>query len=125
MLGKFKDEAKGLVIVEFVGTKPKVYSYDMYDPSQPEQKTGKLVHKGVSKYATEVSTGKALTHENIKDVLFDNASLKVERMHFVSKNHRVSTIREEKKATDDYDSKRWIEEGETDTRALGHFKNIV
>ena len=123
--GKFKDEGKGLIIVEFVGTKPKVYSYEMYDPSKPDKKTGKLVHKGVSKYATEIGTGKALTHENIKDVLFNNASLKVERMHFVSKNHRVSTIREEKKATDDYDSKRWIEEGETDTRALGHFKNIV
>ena len=125
VLGAFKDEAKGLSIVEFVGTKPKVYSYVMYDPSKPDEKKGKLVHKGVSKYATEVSTGRALSHGNIKDVLFNNASLTVERMHFVSKNHRVSTIREEKKATDDYDSKRWIEEGETDTRALGHFKNTA
>ena len=125
MLGKFKDEAEGHIITEFVGTKPKVYSYEMMNPSQPDEKWGKLVHKGVSKYATEVGTGRALTHENIKDVLFNNASLTVERMHFVSKNHRVSTVPEKKKATDSYDSKRWIEDGKTDTRALGHFKNIA
>ena len=107
------------------GSNTKVYSYLVYAPSRPEDERGKLMHMRVFTYATEVSTGEALTHENSKDVLFDKASLTVESMHFMLRDHLVSTAPGEKEASDDHNSMRCIEKGMTDTRALGHLQNSV
>ena len=66
IIGKFKDEAAGVSICEFVGLRSKMYSY-MKD-NRKGGKTAKGIKKNVIK--------KNITHENYKDVLFNN-----EQMH--------------------------------------------
>ena len=46
VIGKFKDEAAGMVIIEFVGLKPKMYSYRT---ESKNNKTAKGVKKNVIK----------------------------------------------------------------------------
>ena len=124
VIGKFKDEAEGLIISEFVGLKPKVYSFIVDEESIPDKLIGKRVAKGVPKSSTVVGTDKKISHDNMKDVLVKGNTIRVESTQFRSTNHNIRTVREAKKAMDNYDSKRWHVEGTHDTRALGHHKNI-
>ena len=73
VLGKFKDEASGVPIIEFVGLRSKMYSY-MKD-NDKDVKTAKGIKKNVIK--------KDIKHEDYKEVLFNN-----KQMH-----HTIKTIR--------------------------------
>ena len=75
VIGKFKDEAAGIPICEFVGLRSKMYSY-MKD-NQQGGKTAKGIKKNVIK--------KDIKHNNYKETLFNN-----EQMY-----HKIKTIRSE------------------------------
>ena len=59
VVGKFKCESGGLPIIEFVGLRPKMYSYRIKDYNDPnDQGTEKIRVKGVARAAA-----KLLRHE--------------------------------------------------------------
>ena len=72
-IGKFKDEASGVPICEFIGLRSKMYSY--IKDNNEVGRTAKGIKKNIIK--------KDITHENYKKVLFNN-----EQMH-----HTMKTIR--------------------------------
>ena len=83
VIGKFKDEAAGIPITEFIGLRSKMYSY-MKDNDECG-KTAKGIKKNIIK--------KNITHENYKNVLFNN-----EQIH-----HTMKTIRSNKHQLGSYE----------------------
>ena len=75
VIGKFKDEAAGMPIVEFIGLRSKMYSY--VKDNGKNEKTA----KGVRKYVIK----KNITHENYKDCLLNRKQML----------HSMRTIRSE------------------------------
>ena len=73
VIGKFKDEAAGVPIVEFVGLKSKMYS--SLKDNQKNCKTAKGVKKNVIR--------KVINHQHYLDVLSENKI----------SHHRMKTIR--------------------------------
>ena len=72
VIGKFKDEAAGKPIVEFIGLKSKMYSYTTEDKNN---ETAKGVKKSIIK--------REISHSDYRDVLFNK-----EKMH-----HQMRSIR--------------------------------
>ena len=79
-VGKIKDERTGVVIKEFVGLKSKMYSLLVDDSS--EHKKVKDVNKNFVA---------AISHNQYKDVLLNNKSLRHSMNRIQSKNHRIGT----------------------------------
>ena len=73
IIGKFKDEACGIPITEFIGLKSKMYSY-----VKDNEKGGRTA-KGIKKNGIKYN----IRHENYKNTLINN-----EQMH-----HKMKTIR--------------------------------
>ena len=112
VLGMFKDEVKGKVIDEFVGLRAKLYSFKMFEGE--ETKKCKGVKKSVIK--------KSITHEDYKKCLFTGKEQLREMNVIRSYKHEVYTEVVNKIALCSRDDKRYIQEGQTDTLALGHYK---
>ena len=112
VLGRFKDEVGGKVIDEFVGLRAKLYSFKMFEGE--ETKKCKGVKKSVVK--------KSITHEDYKEYLFKGKEQLREMNVIRSYNHEVYTEVVNKIALCYKDDKRYIQEGQTDTLALGHYK---
>ena len=62
VIGKFKDEASGIPVNEFIGLRSKMYSY-IKDTDECDKKA-----KGIKKNVKK----KDIKHENYKDVLFNS-----------------------------------------------------
>ena len=75
-----KDETGGVTIKEFVGLKPKMYSF-LVDDSNEHKKT-----KGMNKNV--VAT---ISHNEYKDVLLNNKCLRHSMNRIQSKDHRIGT----------------------------------
>ena len=71
VIGKFKDEAAGITIVEFIGLRSKMYSY--VKDNGKNEKTA----KGVRKYVIK----KNITHENHKDCLLNGKTNVTQHAH--------------------------------------------
>ena len=75
-----KDETGGVTIKEFVGLKPKMYSF-LVDDSSEHKKT-----KGMNENV--VAT---ISHNQYKDVLLNNICLRHSMNRIQSKDHRIVT----------------------------------
>ena len=64
VIGKFKDEAAGIPITEFIGLRSKMYSY-VKDTGKHEKTA-----KGIRKYMIK----KNIAHQDYKDTLQNNAA---------------------------------------------------
>ena len=64
VIGKFKDEAAGIPITEFIGLRSKMYSY--VKDNGKHEKTA----KGIRKYMIK----KNIAHQDYKDTLQNNAA---------------------------------------------------
>ena len=84
VIGKFKDEAEGVPITEFVGLRSKMYAY------VKENGKGGMTAKGVKKYVIK----NKLTHDNFKNVI-----AKKDRMR-----HKMNTIRSTKHIIGTYEN---------------------
>ena len=112
VLGMFKDEVNGKVIDEFVGLRAKLYSFIMFEVE--ETKKCKGIKKSVVK--------KSITHDDYKKCLF-TGDVQLREMSVIrSYKHVVYTEVVNKIALCSRDDKRYIQEGQTDTLALGHYK---
>ena len=113
VIGKFKDEAAGVPICEFVGLRSKMYSY--IKDNQKGGKTAKGIKKSVIK--------EDITHENYKDTLFNKKQLHHKMKTIRSENHELNSYEINKVSLSCFDDKRYILEDGKTSYAYGH-KNI-
>ena len=109
VIGKMKDEFGGVIIMEFVGLKSKMYSVKKIDGK--EHNTA----KGVS-IATEFN--------NFKDVLFNKKIIRHKMKGIESKKHKLGTYEIDKISLSCFDDKRYVLDDRIHT--VGYFqKNSV
>lgn len=111
VLGKFKDEANGEVMEEFVGLMSKMYAFKTINNAITKKA------KGVKKICLK----KNLNFDHYKKCLFDDQIYYVRVNSIRSFNHQLFSISERKKALSSYDDKRVILEGGIHTLPYGHY----
>ena len=82
VVGKMKDETASVAIEEFVGLKPKMYSY-LVDDNSEHKKT-----KGVNRNV--VAT---INHNEYKDDLLNKKCLRRSMNRIQSKDHKIGTMK--------------------------------
>ena len=110
VIGKFKDEAAGLPIVEFVGLRSKMYS--LMKDNEQGSRTAKGIKKNVIK--------QQLQHDNYKNVLFNKKQLRHEMRVIKSEKHRIGSYVVDKISLSCFDDKRYIHENGVTSYAYGH-----
>ena len=110
IVGMFKDEAGGQIIEEFVGLRPKLYSYKMFENGKEEKRC-----KGVSRSVVKNS----ITHEDYETCLFTGEEQLRKMAVIRSHKHEVYTEEINKVALRGNDNKRFILEDKVHTLALG------
>ena len=113
VIGKFKDEAAGVPICEFVGLRSKMYSYIK------DNKKGGKTAKGIKKNVIKED----ITHEDYKDTLSNNREMYHKMKTTRSQNHELSSYEINKVSLSCFDDKRFIHEDGKTSYAYGH-KNI-
>jgi len=115
VLGKMKDECRGVPIREFVGLRPKMYSL-LYveDGKTIEKKTAKGIAKQVTK--------RDIKHQNYKECLFDKKRQMANMTRIQSFKHNVFSVNLNKIGLSPYDDKRYILDDGVTTLAHGHYK---
>ena len=112
VIGKFKDEAAGVPVVEFVGLRSKMYSY-MKDNDE-----GGKTAKGIKK---NIIT-KNIKHEDYKEVLFNNKQIHHTMKTIRSNNHQLGSFELNKISLSCFDDKRFIHQNGITSYAYGHYK---
>ena len=112
-IGKFKDEAAGVPICEFVGLRSKMYSY-----MKDNQKGGKTA-KGIKKIVIK----NKITHYNYKDTLFNDEQMYHKMKTIRSEKHQLGSYELNKVSLSCFDDKRYIHKNGITSFAYGH-KNI-
>ena len=112
VIGKFKDEAAGVPIVEFVGLRSKMYSY--IKDNDEGGKTAKGIKKNI--------ITKNIKHEDYKEVLFNNKQMHHTMKTIRSNNHQLGSFELNKISLSCFDDKRFIHENGITTSAYGHYK---
>ena len=107
IIGKFKDELGGKVMTEFIGLRPKMYSYTGED----SDKRAKGVKKSV--------LCKTITHEDYKKCLLNHEVFSRDMPGLRSYNHVIKGETVHKVALAPLDTKRYILDG-ISTLAFGH-----
>ena len=110
VIGKFKDEAAGMPIVEFVGLRSKMYSY-MKDNEQ-----GSRTAKGIKKNVIK----QELQHDKYKDVLFNKKKMHHEMRLIKSERHQIGSYVVDKISLSCFDDKRYIHENGVTSYAYGY-----
>ena len=108
VIGKFKDELGGKAMKEFVGIRPKMYSYVGEDSG----KRAKGVKKSVLK--------KTISHEDYKNCLIKNEVYSRDMPGLRSYKHTIHGETVHKIALAPLDTKRYILEDGITTLAFGH-----
>ena len=108
VIGKFKDELGGKVLTEFIGIRPKMYSYVGEDSG----KRAKGVKKSVLK--------KTITHEDYKNCLIKNEVYSRDMPGLRSYKHTIHGETVTKIALSPLDTKRYILEDGITTLAFSH-----
>jgi len=110
VIGKFKDEAAGKPILEFVGLKSKMYSYLIVDE---EHKKAKGVKKNVIK--------KEIKHNDYKDVLFNKKTMHHQMNTIRSDYHQINSYQINKISLSPFDDKRYLLDDEITSYAHGSY----
>ena len=113
VIGKFKDEAAGIPITEFVGLRSKMYSY--IKDNQKGGKTAKGIKKNIIK--------SQIKHEDYKNVLTNNKQIHHTMKTIRSINHQLASYEINKVSLSCFDDKRYISNDGINSYAYGH-KNI-
>ena len=116
VIGKFKCETKGAQIIEFVGLRPKMYSYLYKEKPVLDSATKeKLRGKGISR-----SAARALTHEQYKSQLDCPTANYITNRRLGSKLHRIYAIEFEKRGLCAFDDKRFLLDDGINSLAYWH-----
>ena len=103
VIGKMKDEFGGVIIIEFVGLKSKMYSIKKIDGKEHN------AAKGVN-IATEFN--------EFKDVLFNKKIIRHKMKRIQAKKHKIGTYEIDKLSC--FDDKRYVLDDEIHTLAYFH-----
>ena len=112
VIGKFKDEACGVPITEFVGLKSKMYSYIKND-----EKGGKTA-KGIKKNVIKNS----IKHEDHKYTLLNNEQMHHKMKTIRSQRHQLGSYEINKVSLSCFDDKCYIHNNGMSSYAYGHYK---
>ena len=112
VIGKFKDEACGIPITEFVGLKPKMYSY--VKDNEKGGRTAKGIKKNVIK--------KNIKHEDYKNMLINNEQMHHKIKTIRSQRHQLGSYEINKVSFSCFDDKRYIHDNGGSSYAYGHYK---
>ena len=110
VIGKFKDEAAGKVMTEFIGLRSKMYSYTKDDGTN--NKTAKGIKKNIIK--------KVIKHEDYKRILFNNEQMYNNMKTIRSDLHILKSFLLNKVSLSCFDDKRYIHSDGMNTYAYGH-----
>ena len=110
VIGKFKDEACGIPITEFIGLRSKMYSY--IKDNQKEARTAKGIKKVVIK--------NNIKHADYKEVLFNNKQIHHTMKTIRSSNHQLGSYELNKVSLSCFDDKRYIANNGIKSFAYGH-----
>ena len=113
VIGKFKDESTENQIIEFVGLKSKLYSFRCDNEIKTHNKC-----KGIKSYVS-----KKLMTETYKKILFNRDKHEITQNGFVTENHEIYTISQEKIAISANDDKIYVCDDNIHTLNFGH-KNL-
>ena len=111
VIGKFKDEAAGIPITEFVGLRSKMYSY-----IKDNQKVGKTA-KGIKKNIIKNN----IKHEDYKNVLINNKQIHHTMKTIRSMNHQLGSYEINKVSLSCFDDKRYIANDGINSFSYGHY----
>ena len=112
VIGKFKDEACGVLITEFVGLNSKMYSYIKSD-----EKGGKTA-KGIKKNVIKNN----IKHDDYKNVLLNNEQLHHKMKTKRSQKHELGSYEINKVSLSCFDDKHYIHHNGISSYAYGHYK---
>ena len=110
MFGIFKDEAGGKLIIEFVGLRPKLYSYKMFDDSEDKK------CKGMTKNVTK----RSIEFDDYRECLFSRTEQHRKMNVIRSHCHEIYTEQINKIALSSDDDKRVIMADGIHTLVYGH-----
>ena len=116
MIGKFKDESSGDPIIEFVGLRPKMYSFTTLNNAQRLKEKHRA--KGI-----QYAAAKALTHAQYIAQLEHPTENRLINRRIGSHLHVLYTFATSKRALCAFDDKRYLCEDGIHTLAFGH-KNL-
>ena len=110
--GKFKDEACGIPITEFIGLKSKMYSY-----VKDNEKGGRTA-KGIKKNVIKNN----IKHEDYKNTLINNEKMHHKMKTIRSQRHQLGSYEINKVSLSCFDDKRYNHDNGTSSYAYGHYK---
>ena len=111
VIGKFKDEACGIPITEFIGLRSKMYSY-----IKDNNKGGKTA-KGIKKNIIKNN----IKHTDYKNVLLENKQMQHTMKTIRSNNHQLGSYEINKVSLSCFDDKRYISNDGINSFAYGHY----
>ena len=111
-VGKFKDEACGIPITEFIGLKSKMYSY-----VKDNEKGGRTA-KGIKKNVIKNN----IKHEDYKNTLINNEQMHHKMKTIRSQRHQLGSYEINKVSLSCFDDKRYIHDNGMSSYAYGHYK---
>ena len=111
-IGKFKDEACGIPITEFIGLKSKMYSY------VKDNEEGGRTAKGIKKNAIKNN----IKYEDYKNTLINNKQIHPKMKTIGSQRHQLGSYEINKVSLSCFDDKRYIHDNGTSSYAYGHYK---
>ena len=112
IIGKFKDEACGIPITEFIGLKSKMYSY------VKDNGKGGRTAKGIKKNVVKNN----IRHEDYKSTLINNKQMHHKMKTIRSQRHQLGSYEINKVSLSCFDDKRYINDNGTSSYAYGHYK---
>jgi len=112
IIGKFKDEACGISITEFIGLRSKMYSY-----IKDNNKGGKTA-KGIKKNIIKNN----IKHTDYKNVLLENKQMQHTMKTIRSSKHQLGSYEINKVSLSCFDDKRYISTNGIESLAYGHYK---
>ena len=115
VLLKMKDEWGGVIVEEFIGLKPKMYSMKTFKGAE------KSVGKGINRSALE-----RIPHQSFRDCLFSD-DIRDQKQYFKAnvirpRKHVITTNHISKVGLSCYDNKRHILDDGVSSLAYGHYK---
>ena len=111
VIGLMKDELGGKIMKEFIGLRPKMYSYKIGEKYEPKK------CKGIKKCVVK----KTISFEDYKRCLFEGRVIHRSQLLFRSSKHKIKTLELNKLALSREDDKR-ISINRIDSLAMGHYK---
>ena len=116
VIGKFKDETKGEPIVEFIGLRPKMYSFvtSKIVNGEPE------LHEKHTAKGIQSSAAARLRHENYRQQLEMPYENTLTNRRIGARSHQLYSMEFEKRGLCAMDNKRYIVDDNIHTLAYGH-----